>query len=88
MANIKSAEKRIRQNHKRRARNRYHRAKVRTAIRKLRAHIDAGEGDNAQAMLPDTLSLIDSTVSKGVLHRNTAARYKSRLTRAVQSMAS
>ena len=88
MANIKSAEKRIRQNVKRRERNRYHRAKVRTAIRKLRARIDAGESDGAKALLPDTLSLIDSTVSKGVLHRNTAARYKSRLTKAVRSMAS
>lgn len=88
MANIQSAKKRMRQNVKRRERNRYHRARVRTAIRKLRAQIEAGETETAQSLLPDTLKLIDSTVSKGVLHRNTAARYKSRLTRAVQSMAS
>jgi len=88
MANIKSAEKRIRQNIKRRERNRYHRSRVRTAIRKLRAKIEAGETESAQTMLPDTLSLIDSSVSRGVFHRNTAARYKSRLTKAVRSMAS
>lgn len=87
MANSKSAEKRIRQNLKGRERNRYHRSRMRTAIKKLRHHIEAGEAQAAQGMLQDTLSLIDATVSKGVLHRNTAARYKSRLSRAVQSMA-
>lgn len=88
MANSKSAEKRIRQNLKGRERNRYHRSRMRTAIKKLRSHIESGSSETAQGLLKDTLSLIDSTVAKGVLHRNTAARYKSRLTRAVQSMAS
>jgi small subunit ribosomal protein S20 len=88
MANIPSAKKRMRQNIKRRERNRTHRSCMRSAIRKLRARIEAGDAESARTLLPDTLSLIDSTVTKGVLHRNTAARYKSRLTKAVQSMAS
>jgi small subunit ribosomal protein S20 len=88
MANIPSAKKRMRQNIKRRERNRTHRSRMRSAIRKLRACIEAGDTESARTLLPDTLSLIDSTATKGVLHRNTAARYKSRLTKAVQSMAS
>jgi len=88
MANIKSAQKRIRQTAKRRERNRYHRSRMRTAIKKLRRHIEAGEAEAAQSLLQDTLSLIDATASKGVIHRNTAARYKSGLTRAVNRMAS
>lgn len=88
MANSKSAEKRHRQNIKRRERNRHHRSRMRTAIRRLRGHIAAGEAESAQALLGETLSLIDATVIKGVLHRNAAARYKSRLTRAVRALAS
>jgi len=88
MANTKSAEKRNRQNLKHRERNRYHRSRMRTAIKKLRQHIEAGEADSARSLLPGTLELIDASVSKGVVHRNAAARYKSRLTRAVGSLAS
>ncbi len=83
MANIKSAEKRIRQTAKRRTRNRYHRSRMRTAIKQLRSMIDEGRGDEARNALAGTLALIDSTAQKGVIHRNAAARTKSRLTRAV-----
>jgi len=86
MANSKSAEKRIRQNLRDRERNRYHRSRMRTAIKTLRHHIAVGDAGSAQSVLKDTLSLIDSTVSKGVIHRNAAARTKSRLTRAVSAM--
>lgn len=78
MPNHKSAEKRVRQNEKRRNINRGHRSKLRTGIKKLRAALEGGE--NAQALLPETVSLIDKAVQKGALHRNAAARYKSRLT--------
>jgi small subunit ribosomal protein S20 len=78
MPNHKSAEKRVRQNEKRRNINRGHRSKLRTGIKKLRSAIEGGE--NAPALLPETISLIDKAVQKGALHRNAAARYKSRLT--------
>ena len=79
MPNHKSAEKRMRQNEKRREINRGHRSRLRTEIKKLRAALAAG-GDEAQSLLPQTVSTIDKAVQKGVLHRNAAARYKSRLT--------
>ena len=80
MPNHKSAEKRQRQNEKRRVINRNNRGRVRTGIKKLRAALDGGEAGEAQTLLPVTVSLIDKAVQKGVLHRNAAARYKSRLT--------
>jgi small subunit ribosomal protein S20 len=80
MPNHKSAEKRVRQNEKRRDINRGNRGRLRTGIKKLRAALESGETGAAQELLPKTVSLIDKAVQKGVLHRNAAARYKSRLT--------
>ena len=80
MPNHKSAEKRVRQSEKRRVINRSNRTKVRTYIKKLRAVLDSGKGDDVQTILPDTISVIDKAVQKGVMHKNAAARYKSRLT--------
>ena len=80
MPNHKSSEKRVRQSEKRRAINRGHRTKVRTYIKKLRSALDAGKGDEIQAVLPEAISVIDKSVQKGVMHKNAAARYKSRLT--------
>ena len=80
MPNHKSAEKRVRQNEKRRAVNRGHRTKVRTYIKKLRSALEAGEKQTVDSILPETISVIDKSVQKGVLHANAAARYKSRLT--------
>jgi small subunit ribosomal protein S20 len=86
MPNHKSAEKRVRQNEKRREVNRGNRSSLRTGIKKLRAALESGDAGSVQALLPATVSLIDKAVQKGVLHRNAAARYKSRLTvRAAQS---
>ena len=70
----------MRQNEKRRDINRSNRGRLRTGIKKLRAAIEGGEAGSAQELLPATVSLIDKAVQKGVLHRNAAARYKSRLT--------
>jgi small subunit ribosomal protein S20 len=83
MANHKSAEKRIRQNAKRRAINRSNRSAMRTEIKKLRTALSLGDPERAQQQLPAVLSIIDRSIQKGVLHANTAARYKSRLTRHV-----
>jgi small subunit ribosomal protein S20 len=78
MPNHKSAEKRVRQSEKRRTINRSNRTKVRTYIKKLRSALDSKQ-DLGQ-VLPETISVIDKAVQKGVLHANAAARYKSRLT--------
>ena len=87
MANHKSAEKRVRQNAKRNEINRANRSKLRTSIKKLRAAV-AGHDKNASTeLLGPTVALIDKAVNKGVIHRNTAARYKSRLTKHVNELA-
>jgi small subunit ribosomal protein S20 len=80
MPNHKSAEKRVRQNEKRRVLNRSNRSKVRTYIKKMRAALDSGKNEEIQSVLPEAISVIDKSVQKGVMHKNAAARYKSRLT--------
>ena len=80
MPNHKSAEKRVRQSEKRRVINRSNRSKVRTYIKKLRAALDSGKSEDVQNVLPEVMSVIDKSVQKGVMHKNAAARYKSRLT--------
>ncbi len=82
MANSKQAEKRIRQSRARRDRNRAAMSKLRTSVKALRAAVDT-DVDRARELLPGTLSLIDITARKGVIHSNAAARRKSRLTRLV-----
>ena len=86
MANIKSAKKRILQTEKRRTRNRAERSRLRTAVKKLRGEVEAGNSEGAKELLAPTLSLIDATAQKKVIHRNAAARTKSRLTKAVNSL--
>lgn len=81
MPNHKSAEKRVRQNEKRRKINRSNRTRVRTSIKKLRTAIGQGNSEQTQDLLPKTISTIDKAVQDGVLHKNAAARFKSRLTR-------
>jgi small subunit ribosomal protein S20 len=80
MPNHKSSEKRVRQSEKRRLVNKSNRGRLRTSIKKLRAAMSASQTDELQTLLPETISTIDKAVQKGVLHRNAAARYKSRLT--------
>jgi small subunit ribosomal protein S20 len=80
MPNHKSAEKRVRQNEKRRDINRSSRGRLRTSIKKLRAALAGGDAGAVSELLPETISTIDKAVQKGVLHRNAAARHKSRLT--------
>jgi small subunit ribosomal protein S20 len=80
VASHKSALKRIKQTHKRTATNRAHTTKLRHQLRKLRTALDAKDKAAAQALLKATLALIDHSIHKGILHANTAARYKSRFT--------
>ncbi|HPB42177.1 MAG TPA: 30S ribosomal protein S20 [Sphaerochaeta sp.] len=75
----RSAEKRERQNRKRRLRNRSTKSTMKTAIRKFNEAVASGDVESASAMLATSLKLIDSTASKGVIHKNTANRKKSRL---------
>lgn len=87
MANHKSAEKRVRQNAKRNEINRSNRSKLRTQIKKLRAALTATDKNQSTELLNPTVSLIDKAVNKGLIHKNTAARYKSRLTKHVTELA-
>jgi small subunit ribosomal protein S20 len=80
MPNHKSSEKRVRQSEKRRLVNKSNRGRLRTSIKKLRTAMAGGSADELNTLLPATISTIDKAVQKGVLHRNAAARYKSRLT--------
>lgn len=84
MANIKSAEKRNRQNEVRRSRNRAATSALRTQLKKVRRIIEEGEDKAIQAALSETFSMIDRTAKRGVIHGNTADRYKSRLAKAAQ----
>lgn len=86
MANTKSALKRVRQALKRRARNRTHRSTMRTAVKRLRTAITAGDAAAARELLPQTVSVVNATAQKGVIHRNKAARTTARLTRAVSAL--
>ena len=86
MAHSLSAIKRVRQNEKHRLRNRADRTWLKTQIKKLRQAIDAKNADEAQKLMPDTISLIDVMVKKGVLHENAGSRYKSRLARRVVAL--
>lgn len=87
MPNHKSAEKRVRQNERRRVINRSNRSRLRTAIKDLRGALASGSAKDTAALLPKTVSEIDKAVQKGVLHRNAAARHKSRLTARVNQAA-
>lgn len=86
MPNHKSAEKRVRQTAKRNEVNSRNRGQLRTQIKKLRSALASGDKQQSQDLLVPTISLIDKSVNKGVIHRNTAARYKSRLTSHVNDL--
>ena len=88
MARNKSAEKRNRQNEVRQDRNRGYRSRMRNGIKKLRTLVASGDSEAAKAALPTTLGLIERTAQHGVIHRNTADRYKSRLTKLVRDLKS
>jgi len=79
VASHASALKAHRQNVARRERNRQFRSKLRGSLRAVRALVDQDEFEKARTQLKGTISLIDRMVAKGVIHKNAAARYKSRL---------
>jgi small subunit ribosomal protein S20 len=79
MANHFSALKRARQTDKRTAVNRSNKTLLRSSLRKLRTAITSGDKNSALAAYRETVSVIDKSVKKGVIHKNNAARRKSRL---------
>jgi small subunit ribosomal protein S20 len=79
LANTRSAQKRIRQNEKRRVRNRVYRGQARTFVKKARLAIDSGDVDAARAATLEAVGALDKAAQKGVLHNNNASRRKSRL---------
>ncbi len=79
MANTKSAIKRIRQNEKRRIRNRVFRGSTRTFVKQARLAIESGAVDEARAATMQAVSALDKAAQKGVLHNNNASRRKGRL---------
>ena len=79
MASHASALKAHRQSLKNREHNRQFRSRLRSALKSIRTAIDANDLTGAKSALKQTISLIDKMASKGVIHRNAAGRYKSRL---------
>ena len=79
MAHHKSALKRVRQRIKRTAQKHSQRADLRTVIKKFRLILDSGNIDQAQEVYSSVQKKIDKAVTKGILHKRTGARYKSRL---------
>ena len=79
MAHSLSAKKRIRQNEKRNARNRWRKERVKTAVRSFDDAIEEGNLDEAQTLLNKAASVIDKVASTPAMHKNTAARRRSRL---------
>ncbi len=79
MANIKSQIKRNRQNEKRRVHNRVFRGKARTLVSKARTLVESGEQATSAEAVRQAVSALDKAAEKGVIHRNNAARRKSRL---------
>ena len=86
MANIKSARKRARQAVKRRDHNFSLRTAARSAIKTVQKAIQAGDKKAAVAALASSQAVIDRVAAKGVLHKNVAARHKSRLAHAIKAM--
>jgi small subunit ribosomal protein S20 len=88
MANHVSALKRVRQTRKRTLANRMQTTRVRRQIRELRRALQANDATAAAAALSKTISIIDRAARKGILTKNTAARYKSRLSVRVNALKS
>ncbi|MCZ6877240.1 MAG: 30S ribosomal protein S20 [Acidobacteria bacterium] len=88
MPNVKSAEKRVRQNVTRRDLNRRRRSQMRTEIKRFRQLLSEKKIEDARGMLREVHSVIDRSAQNGIIHSNTAARYKSRLTKYLNGVAS
>ncbi len=86
MANTVQARKRAKQALKQRAHNFSLRSRLRTAIKKARAAIEAGNKTAAQSVYRESVGIIDSIADKNIIHKNKAARHKSRLSAAIKAL--
>ncbi|HEX6004671.1 MAG TPA: 30S ribosomal protein S20 [Burkholderiales bacterium] len=87
MANIASARKRARQSEKRRQHNASLRSEFRSAVKRVKKAIEAGDKAQASDVLRQATSVIDSIADKNIIHKNKAARHKSRLAAAIKALA-
>jgi small subunit ribosomal protein S20 len=87
MANSAQARKRARQNVAQRDRNMSLRSQLRTAIKHVRKAISSSDKSNAQTVFQESVAMIDSIADKGIIHKNKAARHKSRLSAAIKTLA-
>ena len=87
MANSAQARKRARQNDKQRMHNASLRSTLRTAIKKVLKSIEAGDKAAAQSVYQQSVGVIDSIADKNIIHKNKAARHRSRLSSAIKAMA-
>jgi len=76
-----STKKRLRQSKKRQAGNKANKTRLKSQVKKFRGAVEAGNANELRKITPETFSIIDKAVKKGVLHKNAAARYKSRLSK-------
>ncbi len=86
MANHFSALKRARQTERRTEVNRSNKSRLRTALRRFRTALASGNRENAQQMFSETSAALDKAARKGVIHKKTASRSKSRLSARLQTM--
>ncbi len=86
MANIKSQIKRIKQNEKRHERNKSVKSALKTAVRKFREAVEAGDKDAATTLGRDAAKKLDKAASKGVIHKNQAANRKSSIAKTTSSL--
>jgi small subunit ribosomal protein S20 len=84
MANHQSALKKYRQDTKRRMINKMNRSKMKTRIKQLRKNVAEGKQEEVKTLYPQVIAIIDKTISKGTIHKNTGSRYKSRLSSLVK----
>lgn len=87
MANIASARKRARQSEKRRQHNASLRSELRSAVKRVRKAVEAGDKNAARTVFQRAVGTIDSIADKRIIHKNQAARHKSRLAAALKAMA-
>ncbi len=86
MAQHKSAKKRILQNDKKRIRNRHIRTTLRSALKRFEQTLEKQNAEELKAIMGKTISIVDTAASKGVIHKNKAARHVSQITRKINSL--
>ena len=87
MPNIKSAKKRVLVTEKKSAQNKAIKSALKTQIKKFLAAVNAGDKETADKLYPETVSAIDSAVTKGILHKNNAANKKAKLAKRLNAIA-